>query len=51
MAVERSGLLRLLTPDEAAVARREAREDFASRFLGAMGYECPADDLSRWYGG
>ena len=51
MAADRSGLLRLLTPDEAVVARHEARQDFAARFRNAMGYECPVADLSRWYGG
>lgn len=46
---DRSGLLRLLTPDEAGVARREAREDFCRRYLGATGSDLPVELAERWW--
>lgn len=44
-----SGLLRVIPASEAAELRRLHREDFAVRFLGAMGHPLPGQDAERWW--
>lgn len=40
----------LRTPAEVDQARRDAREDFARRFLAAKHVEVPEAWLDKWYG-